>query len=1026
MSQWIGRTLNDYRILTLVRATALDAVYRAYDNKLDRVVALQIWLPDTALPEGLAEKLRIYTNTLSHLSHPNIGPLLDCGVCDGALFLAYDFAPTRALRRRFHQAQTWQQATQVLAPVAQALAYAHRMGIVHGSLRPEQILLREDGSPVLFDFGIELLIEQELRRAMPESVLLGSLLTSFLAPERALNQRVGPGADLYSLGMILFEWMAGQRAYTGETFFSELLSRDQDPHKPVEARALTRKARLRRQKEKQVAARILTRLLQSDPLKRETDTQHVANLLAKAALQQAIPRRLVDNPQWQPFRMRWGHWAGLAGLLCAGLLVWLGSSIRNDPGLLNEAARSLGIAIATATPEPVGMVPSPSPTLAPGEVAAPTATPTNPPAPRPTTPFTATPVPTITPIDPASLPYQQQTPLPVVAEKITGLNADALQNLGRWGLGISNAIAFSPDGSQLGMATTTGVYLFQIPGFAPAGYLNTSGSVSALTFVSGQLLATGDSTGLVRIWEFGAGRMKFPLPGHQSPVVHLATSKDQQRLASSDGKSIFLWDIENGKQIASLKGHTNTVNGLAFSPDNKLLASVSSDQTVRLWDAADGNLISTYTYPARVKAVAFAPSGGRFYTAGDDRKIQAWQVDNKSPDLFADTKQSWSRLAWSADGQHLIASAEDGALSVFDAAGRPLWASKLESKLGRLAGQTAYPYDAAARPGTGSLAAMLWDNTVAFYNLADGSLAETGALPGYSDFYSNLAISPNSRILLAEMVNGNVKVWDLPSAQVLFSVPGKLLKGRTFSPASDRFAVQSGKGEVSVYALDSQKLFTFGGHPNLVGATFSKDGLLLLTGDLNQMRVWSLVSGLELRTRTGGLEGCSALLSPPEQGSRLIAFANRYNFLDFSDYGKEKICSLVAPVYANSSLLEINLDGRLAAAPVNNRATVWDYDLNPIEKIAEESNNAVLMAAPTGDSSPGQIVKLALNEEGKILAAVFSDTYLRIWDTSLSSAPLTERDAHGGVPTALAISPDGRFLVTAALDGTLRIWGVIP
>ncbi len=1026
MSQWIGRTVGDYRILTLVRATALDVVYRAYHNKLDRVVALQIWLPDTILPEDLPEKLRTYTQTLSHLSHPNIGPLLDCGVSDGALFLAYDFAPTRPLRRRFHQPRTWQQAAQVLAPVAQALAYAHQMGVVHGSLRPDQILLREDGSPVLFDFGIELLIEQELRRAMPESVLLGSDLSSFLAPERALNQRVGPGADLYSLGMILFEWMAGQRAYTGETFFTELLSRNQDPRKPVAARALTRKARLRRQKEKQVAARILTRLLHSDPLKRETDTQHVANLLAKAALEQAIPFRLVDHPNWQPFRLRRGHWAGLAVLLAAGLLAWLGVAIRNDPGLVSTAAQRLGIAIATATPRPVSQAPSPSPTAAPGEAAAPTVGPTTPPAPRPTATFTVTPTPTITPIDPASLPYQQQTPLPAVAEKITRANADALQNLGRWGLGVSNAIAFSPDGSQLGMATTTGVYLFDLPGLAPAGYLNTSGSVSALAFVSGQVLATGDSTGLVRTWDVATGRPIFRLPGHENPVSRLAVARDTRRLASTDGKTIFLWDLENGRRIAALTGHTNTVNGLAISSDGQRLASVSSDQTVRLWDTTDGNHLSTYTYPARVKAVVFAPSGGKFYTAGDDRKIQAWDGAPPSPTQFGEITQSWSRLSWSGDGQHLVASAEDGALSVFDREGRSLWTGRLQSKFGRLTGQSAYPYDVAAQPGAGSLATMLWDNTISFHSLADGSAAAPGALTGYGDFYTNLVISPDSRVLLAETVDENVNVWDLPSAQKLFTLPGKLLKGRTFSPDSNRFVVQSGKGEASVYTLDNRKLFTFRGHPNLVGAAFSKDGLRLLTGDLNQMRVWSLVSGLELKTRTGGLEGCSALLSPPEQGSQLIAFANRYNILDFSDYGKESICSLVAPVYANPSLLEVNLDGRLAAAPAKNQATVWDYSLYPMVKIAEERKQAVIMAPPTGNTSPGQIVKVALNEEGAILAAVFSDTYLRVWDTSLSSAPLAERDAHGNLPTALVISPDGRFLVTAALDGTLRIWGVIP
>jgi eukaryotic-like serine/threonine-protein kinase len=200
----------------------------------------------------------------------------------------------------------WNEAIRLLLPAAQALAFAHQRGVIHGHLRPTTILLREGGIPVLFDFGVEQVITRAVLRDVPGG-WLGSEISCCTSPEQAFGALPGccadPRSDIYSFGMILFDLLAGRRAFESETPLAELVQQYSQPlpdlnrlfeHFP------------------EVARIILAKALAVDPSQRFQDMQHFTLLLAKMALNQPVSPALVRDANCRP-RGPW-RWQVRAGV----------------------------------------------------------------------------------------------------------------------------------------------------------------------------------------------------------------------------------------------------------------------------------------------------------------------------------------------------------------------------------------------------------------------------------------------------------------------------------------------------------------------------------------------------------------------------------------------------------------------------------------------------------------------------------------------------------------------------------------
>ena len=191
-------------------------VYLARDLKHDRLVALKVLRPELAASLGADRFLREIQVT-AHLTHPNILPLLDSGRADEFLYYVTPYVEGESLRSRLERERQLpvDEAVRLAAAVAGALDYAHRHQIIHRDIKPENILL-EDGQAVVADFGIaRALHAAESAKLTETGVAVGTV--AYMSPEQATGEEFDGRSDIYSLGCVLYEMLAGEPPFTGPT-----------------------------------------------------------------------------------------------------------------------------------------------------------------------------------------------------------------------------------------------------------------------------------------------------------------------------------------------------------------------------------------------------------------------------------------------------------------------------------------------------------------------------------------------------------------------------------------------------------------------------------------------------------------------------------------------------------------------------------------------------------------------------------------------------------------------------------------
>ena len=209
-----------YRILRLIGQGAAGTVYQATDTRLDREVALKILTSSGAtVPARFVREAR----TVARLTHQNIVSIFDIGEAGGQLFLAQELLVGRSLGDVLRGEGRIVPAivVEVLRQVASALAYAHASGVVHRDVKPGNIFVTRDGTVKLLDFGIAKLADEAALTAVGGG-LIGT--ASYAAPEQVLGAEVDARADVFALGAVGFEMVAGRRPFEGETL-AEVVSR---------------------------------------------------------------------------------------------------------------------------------------------------------------------------------------------------------------------------------------------------------------------------------------------------------------------------------------------------------------------------------------------------------------------------------------------------------------------------------------------------------------------------------------------------------------------------------------------------------------------------------------------------------------------------------------------------------------------------------------------------------------------------------------------------------------------------------
>ena len=218
---WIGQHLGRYRIDAVLGVGGMGVVYLGCDEGLGRKVGLKLLPPSLVAHSDQLERLKREARTASALNHPNIVTIHEIGEVDRTHYIATEFIEGITLRERIAQGPLPpNEAVEITTQLASALCVAHDAGIVHRDIKPENIMLRRDGYVKVLDFGIAKFTpaadpDGQLFVTTQAGVMLGT--TRYMSPEQARSQAVDARSDIWSLGVVLYEMLAGRAPFDGET-----------------------------------------------------------------------------------------------------------------------------------------------------------------------------------------------------------------------------------------------------------------------------------------------------------------------------------------------------------------------------------------------------------------------------------------------------------------------------------------------------------------------------------------------------------------------------------------------------------------------------------------------------------------------------------------------------------------------------------------------------------------------------------------------------------------------------------------
>ena len=344
----IGQTFGSYQILAKVGKGGMGEVYRARDTRLGRDVALKILADAYTQDHDRIRRFRQEATAASALNHPGILTIHEAGDADGCQFIATEFVDGETLREMLNQRGRvpLNEALGIAMQVAAALAAAHKAGIVHRDIKPENVMVRPDGYVKVLDFGIAKLTQRpdenpstdQTTRRMSQTrdgAIVGTV--PYMSPEQARGAAVDARSDIWSLGCLLYEMLAGRSPFAGPTTSDVLVGiLDKEPA-PLTAPPHNIPAECNW---------IITKTLRKSVDERYQKTEElladVRRLQEKLALESHQERALPPPPRPSRPSSRMGA-AVLAVLLMAGAIgaVWYWRSPPASPS--TTTARSLAV-----------------------------------------------------------------------------------------------------------------------------------------------------------------------------------------------------------------------------------------------------------------------------------------------------------------------------------------------------------------------------------------------------------------------------------------------------------------------------------------------------------------------------------------------------------------------------------------------------------------------------------------------------------------------------------------------------------
>jgi WD40 repeat protein/serine/threonine protein kinase len=913
------------------------------------------------------------------------------------------------------EAQYCRSVAQVGAQVAEALAYAHKQGILHRDIKPSNLLLDTRGTVWITDFGLAKAEDSDDLTSPGD--IVGTV--RFMAPER-FQGRAYPASDVYSLGITLYEMLTLRPAFA-DSHRARLVERvtqeeppwprKLDPHIPVDLETIVLKA---------IAKQSADRYPTADALAEE---------LRRFLKGEPIRARPVSDLErlW-----RWSKRNPVVASLTAAVFVLLAAvAAVASVGYVREAEQR---ATAQAAEQEVR-----------GQWYA------------------------------ASINAMQRAWDTGQVDRLRELLAETetypdrgfewyycqrlchleLRSFIGHRAGVT-AVSWSPDGNWLATGNEDGTAkVWDAAGTRePLTFRGHTGQVLCVAWSpDGRLLATASKDQTAKLWDAAAGRDLLTLRGHSSEISSVCWSPDSKQLATASGdKNAMVWDAATGRMLFTLKGHpmplallgartlgllgsaqaqtpclassalypgTSHSDGLfsvSWSPDGKLLATVSEDGTAKVWNAATGwelSLLDAHTN--RVLCLSWSPDGKLMATGSEDGTAKTWDPIRGKEQLTLRAHPSgvwnlnWSRkghpsgvwsVSWSPDGKRLATGSGDGTAKQWDI-------SNGGERL-TLKGHTAEVSSVSWSPDGKWLATGSQDGTAKLWDAS--SSREVRTFKTFPGGVLSISWSPDGKFLATGNTDGTAKVLEAATGRELFPLKDLPSGAMSFSWTPDGSSLATGNYDGSAMVWDAtsgRQLRTLPGNGGwLWSVDWSPDGHRLATGSRDGITVWDTASGatlLALKRHTGPVHSVcwspdgTWLATGSEDGTAKVwEAASGRELHTFQGHTDGLACVSWSP------------DGkRLATGSGDGTVKVWE--------------------APCGrellslKGHPGGARCIAWSPDGKRLATGSGNGNVKVWETARGRELLSLKGQPSPVRSVFW-SPVGDWLAAGSVDGTVKVW----
>jgi serine/threonine-protein kinase len=224
-----GAIIGQYRIIEQVDRGGMATVYKAYQSNLDRYVAVKVLIPDLAEAKGFIARFEREAKAVARLRHRNILTVFDYGRQGEMFYLVMEYVSGGTLGGRLGWPQDLTYAVSIVSQVGDALAYAHRQGMIHRDVKPGNILMVEEDWPLLSDFGVAKMVEDSLQLTA-SGATVGT--PQYMSPEQAQGLTVDRRSDIYSLGVVLYEAVTGRLPFGTDSPMAVILRHINEPITP--------------------------------------------------------------------------------------------------------------------------------------------------------------------------------------------------------------------------------------------------------------------------------------------------------------------------------------------------------------------------------------------------------------------------------------------------------------------------------------------------------------------------------------------------------------------------------------------------------------------------------------------------------------------------------------------------------------------------------------------------------------------------------------------------------------------------